>query len=60
MAWQDAERNDFGFVPKRKSQREPDRGGFRPPYLAEKPRDAHYLLDRSGVTRVFRKARAVE
>ena len=60
MAWQDAERDDFGFVAKRKSQREPDRGGFRPPDSAEKPRDVHYLLDRSGVTRVFRKARAVE
>ncbi len=60
MVRQDAERQDFSFLAKRNSQGEPDRGGFRPPYSAEKPGDAQYLLYRSGVPRILRKARAME
>lgn len=60
MVRQDAERDDFGFLAKRKSQGEPDRGGFRPPDPPKKPSDADYLLDRSGIPRIFRKARLVK
>jgi hypothetical protein len=60
MLRQDAERHDFSFLAKRKSQGKPGKGSFRPPDLAKKPWDAHYLLDCSGVPRIIRKARAVE
>jgi hypothetical protein len=60
MVRQDAERHDFGFVAKREGQRERDRDSFRPPDSAKEPRDAHYLLDRSGVPRIFRKTHAAE